>query len=45
MCGTIKSDVIEDDDNLPKILDCSIYYIKPEHILSTVTKNITYTAK
>ena len=43
MCGTIKGDIIEYDDNLPRISACNIYDNNPKHILITVIKNITCT--
>ena len=42
MCGTIKSGILEDNDNLHIILACIIYDTKPVHILIIVTKNITW---
>ena len=45
MCGTIKGDIIEYDDNLPRISACNIYDNNPKHILITVIKNITCTTK
>ena len=41
MCGTIKDDILEDDDYLPKLLTCSIYDTEPVHILTNLTDKIT----
>ena len=45
MNETIKDYIIEDDDNLPILFACSIYYTKPVHILGTIIDNITWTTE
>ena len=45
MYGTIKTDVIEDEDTFPILLACSIYYSKHVHILNNFTEKIAWTKK
>ena len=45
MCGTTKAAIIEDDDNLPRLLACSIYCTKPVHLLINVNEKITQIKK
>ena len=45
ICLTTKDCTIEVNDNLPSLLACSVHDIKPVHIFSTVTENITRTTK
>ena len=42
MLETIKATILEDDDNLPSLFVCTIYYTNTVHILSTFTEKIPY---
>ena len=40
-----KAAIIEDEDNLPKLWVCSMYYTKPIHLVRKFSDNITRPTK